>query len=50
MKALTEQDDDAKQDGNDGTRAKPRTHDSIHVCAVPVGVTLANLHAKDGNI
>ena len=47
---LTEQNDDAEQDGNDGTCAQPRPYNSIHICAVPVGVTLANLHSKDGNI
>lgn len=50
MPILTEQDDDAQEDGNNGTRAQPCAHNSIHICAVPVGVTLANLHTKDGDI
>lgn len=49
-KALTEQDDDAEQDGDDGPRAKPCTHDPVYVCAVPVGVALANLHTEDGAV
>lgn len=50
MPVLTKQNDDAQKDGNNGTRAQPGAHDSVHVCAVPVGVALANLHAKDGDI
>lgn len=50
MSALTEQDNDAEEDGNNGPRAQPCAHDSVHIGAVPVGVALANLHAKDGDI
>lgn len=50
MPVLTEQNDHAQEDGNNGTCAQPGAHDSVHVCAVPVGVALANLHAKDGDI
>lgn len=50
MKVLTEQDDDAEQNSDNGARAESCTHNSIYIRTVPVGVTLANLHTKDGNV
>lgn len=50
MKALTQQDNDAEQDGNDGSGAQPCTHNPVHIRAVPVGVTLAHLHTQNGSV
>lgn len=39
---LTEEDDDAEQDGDDGTGAQAGSHDVLLVGAVSVDVTLAD--------
>lgn len=49
-KTLTQQDDDTQKDSDDGARAKPCTHDPVHVRAVSIGVTLTNFHTQDGNV
>lgn len=43
---LTEEDDDAEEDGNDGARAQTGSNDVLLVSAVSVDVTLAHFNPQ----
>lgn len=47
---LTEEDDDAQEDGNDGTGAQAGGHDVLLVGAVPVDVALAHFNPQVGGV
>lgn len=47
---LTEEDDDAEQDGDDGAGAQAGCHDVLLVGAVPVDVTLADFDSQVGGV
>lgn len=49
-KTLTEEDDDAEEDGNDGTSAQAGSHDVLLVSAVSVDVTLAHFNPQIGGV
>lgn len=47
---LTEEDDDAEQDGDDGTRAQSGSHEKLLIRAVSVLIALTHLHAQGGGV
>lgn len=47
---LTEENDDAEQDGDDGTGAQAGSHDVLLVGAVSVDVTLAHFDSQVGGV
>lgn len=47
---LTEEDDDAQEDGNDSPSAQARSHDVLLVSAVPTDVTLAHFNPQIGGV
>lgn len=47
---LTEEDDDAEEDGDDGPGAQAGRHDVLLVGAVPVHVALAHFDAQVGGV
>lgn len=47
---LTEEDDDAQEDGNDGAGAQTGGHDVLLVGAVPVHVALAYFNPQVGGV
>lgn len=47
---LTEEDDDAEQDGNDGAGAQAGGNEELLIGAVPVLITLTHLHAQVGRV
>lgn len=47
---LTEEDDDAEEDGDDGTSAQAGSHDVLLVSAVSIDVTLAHFNPQIGGV
>lgn len=47
---LTEEDDDAQEDGNDSPCAQARSHDVLLVSAVPTDVALAHFNPQIGGV
>lgn len=47
---LTEEDDDAEEDGNDGTSAQTGGHDMLLVSAVTIHVALAHFNPQIGGV
>lgn len=50
IETLTEEDDDAQKDGNDGAGAQTGSHDVLLVGAVPVDVALAHFNPQVGGV
>lgn len=50
MFPLTEEDDDAQQDGDDGPCAQSGSHKELLIRAVSIVVTLTHLHAQVGRV
>lgn len=48
--ALTEEDNDAEEDGYDSTSAQTGSHDVLLVSTVPVDVALANFNPQIGGV
>lgn len=47
---LTEEDDDAEEDGDDGPGAQTRSHDVLLVSAVSIHVALAHFNPQIGGV
>lgn len=47
---LTEEDDDAEEDGDDGASAQTGSHDVLLVSAVPIDVALAHFNPQIGGV